>query len=74
MDTIIGIILSIVVAFVLILAFYFYMNIVRNTYIDYDSNKITKLPWYTPPRWIKDAWNPTWTFIQRNLVILKTKI
>lgn len=74
MDSISGIILSIIVAFVLILAFYFYMNVVRDTYINYDSNKITALPWYVPPRWIRDAWDPTWTTIQRSLVILQTKI
>lgn len=50
------------------------MNWVRNTYLDYDSNKIKELPWYIPSRWIRDAWDPTWSFLHRSFVILQISI
>lgn len=74
MNEIVGWILSLIVATALIVLFYYYMNMVRDIYASFDSNKITTLPWYVPPRWVRDAWDPTWAAIQRQLIILQTKI
>lgn len=74
MNVFLEIILALVVALILIVLFYYYMNWVRDTYTDYDSNKIKELSWYTPPRWIRDAWDPTWGFIHRSYIILQLSI
>ena len=74
MNDFVGILISLIIAIFLVLCFYYYMNFIQDTYINFDSNKIKTLPWYAPPRWIRDAWDPTWAAIQRNLIILQTKI
>lgn len=74
MNYFIGIICSLIIASILLYLFYLYLNKVRDIYVDYDSGDIEKLPWYAPKRWVKDAWNPTFAAIQRNLIILKTKL
>lgn len=74
MDDIVGSLCSLIIAVILLGIFYIYMNKARGIYVDYDSNKIKSLPWYVPNRWLKDAWDPTWAAIQRNLINLQTKI
>lgn len=74
MDDLIGVLLALIVAIVLLGLFYIYMNYNRGIYSDFDSNKLKSLPWYSVPRWVKDAWDPTWVSIQRVLINLQTKI
>ncbi len=74
MDDLIGVLLALIIAIVLLGLFYIYMNYNRSIYSDFDSNKLKSLPWYAVPRWVKDAWDPTWVSIQRSLINLQTKI
>lgn len=57
--------LTVVVALVILLLFYIYMNWVREQYVDFGSGKIPAISRYVPPVWMKDAWDPTWREIQR---------
>ncbi len=41
------------------------MDWVRDQYTSYDNGEIKNLPFYTPPRWVRDAWDPTWMYLQR---------
>ena len=49
--------------------FYNYMNNVVLLYLSLEAGKIENLPDYTPPVWMKDAWIPTWIWIERQRVI-----
>ncbi len=72
MNSILGLLLAIILAFILIVLFYNYMNLVRDTYIHFDNDTIKELPWYIPPRWVRDAWDPTWLSLQRIFIQIQT--
>lgn len=64
MNIIIGCLFSIIIACILLVAFYYYMNHVVDQYTSYEKGEIEKLEWYIPPIWVKDAWHPTWIEIE----------
>ena len=62
---IIDIAVAVITVFICIMLFYYYMNWSRNQWISYDKSAIKELPKYVPPRWVRDAWDPTWAYLQR---------
>ena len=46
------------------------MNWSRDHYLLFEKGEIEELSPYIPPTWIRDAWDPTWTWIQRTQVKL----
>jgi len=74
MNSILVLLFACCIATVLIVVFYYYMNFVRQKFIDFDTGKIKELPWYTTPRWVRDAWDPTWAKIQRTLINIQVSI
>ena len=57
--------LTCVVVLVCMVLFYYYMNWVRDQYISLDKEEIDTVSKYALPVWAKDAWEPTWTTLQR---------
>ena len=61
--------ISLITIIILMILFYNYMNNVVLLYLSLEAGKIENLPDYTPPVWMKDAWIPTWIWIERQRVI-----
>jgi hypothetical protein len=65
MNQSIAIILTGIVVLIIMILFYYYMNWVREQYILLDKEEISEVSMFALPVWAKDAWGPTWTFLQR---------
>ncbi len=66
--------LSFIIAIIILILSYYYMNVVMENYMLYDKVIIQELPWYVVPRWANDAWQVTWKYINTQLIILYSKI
>lgn len=65
MNQSIAIILTGAIILIIMILFYYYMNWVRAQYISLDKEEISEVSIYALPIWAKDAWDPTWTILQR---------
>jgi hypothetical protein len=70
MNQIAAIVLTCIVVMICMAMFYYYMNWVRDQYIDFDKGKLEEIPSYALPVWARDAWDPTWAYIMRTNVKL----
>lgn len=70
MNTVIETILTLIIVAVIIILCYYYMNWARDQSLLFKTGKLKTAPANIPSDWILDAWDPTWTVIQRATIKL----